>query len=166
MRAQVGDRVVAIRNGSDDGTTLYSYGRGVYAGPQTVPYWNPDAPMSDGMTFRAFSEAIITQEMSQPQSEFLMRGEPTGMDQYGNPMGDTRTFAERVDAHLHAWGSNPRIDLDAGGSAFGYFCWWCPEEQYERMLVGKTEVLVPLPDPLPHSMITRHLGEAEPTTPV
>lgn len=151
-RVKIGDRVVAIRN-SNTGT-VYLYGRGVYAGDQEVPYWNPDGPSVHGSTWRADVEKTVRAEMSEPQVEWVHRGKPMGVDLYGNPLGDSRTFEERVAAQLVAISGNPRIDLDGGGSAFGYFCWWMPEQQFDARFAGMTVELVPLPDPLPHSLLT------------
>lgn len=148
-RAQVGDRVVAIRN--SDGKTVYIYGRGVYLGRQPVPGWNPDGPSVDGSTWRTDAEEVVRAQMATPQVEWIYDGKPMGVDNWGNPMGDTRTFEQRVDAWLDSIAGNPCIELDGGGRAFGYFCWWTTEAAFETRFVGEKVVQVPLPDPLPHA---------------
>lgn len=40
---------------------------------------------------------------------------------------------------------NPRIDLDDGGTVWGYQCWWGPIEEWERTVAGRKVVDVPLP---------------------
>jgi hypothetical protein len=152
--AKIGERCVALR--SADATHIYLYGRGVYAGRKPVPYWNPDVPaLGDGQTWREAAIAQVTHEMSQPRVEFVWKGVASGCDQWGNPMDDDRTYDERVQDRIDGIGGNPRIDLDGGGSAFGYFCWWTTEADYDaRIRPGREEVLVPLPDPLPHSLLT------------
>lgn len=86
-------------------------------------------------------------------------GFPTGVDQYGAPMGDTRTFAERVADLLDQIGSNPCIQLDSGERVFGYFCWWAAEASYDTWVAGRKVVPAPVPDPLPHSMKTQPYDE-------
>ncbi len=148
MGAQVGDRVIALRSADD--TTVYVYGRGVYLGPQEMPYWDPDSPGRDGITWRAAIEEQVRYQMDEPQKEWVCDGRPMGVDNYGNPMGDTRTFEERVAARLADVAANPCIQLDNGAKVYGYFCWWGTEDQYTTAFRrGRGEQHVPVPDPLP-----------------
>jgi hypothetical protein len=151
--AQVGDRVVALRNADD--TTVFLYGRGTYLGHLPVPYWDPDVVAVDGKTWRATVEETVRFEMEQPQVEWVHQGRPTGVDQHANPMGDTRTFEQRVADRLDKMAGNPCIELDGGaGRVWGYFCWWAPEVKYEKLRAGRVEAAVPVPYPLPHSLLT------------
>jgi hypothetical protein len=40
---------------------------------------------------------------------------------------------------------NPRIDLDRGGTVWGFQCWWGPEDFVRKQLQGHELVEVPLP---------------------
>jgi len=151
-RAPIGARVFALRSADD--STVFLYGHGVYAGMQPEPHWDPDSEFLDGQTWRESTQEQVRAQMAQPQEEYIRDGQPTGMDVYGVPMGDTRTFDQRVEDTLIGIGSNPRIDLDSGGSVWGFFCWWALEDRFESVVAGRDVVVVPVPDPLPHSLKT------------
>lgn len=152
MRAQPGDRVVAIRNATD--TTMFVYGRGTYLGEVPVPGWDPDARSAvDGRTWREVVTEQVRAQMAEPQVEWVLDGRPTGVDNYGIPMGDTRTLEERVEDALKQVGGNPCIELDGGaGRVWGYFCWWGSEDKYEKTRAGRSEEIVAVPDPLPKAL--------------
>jgi hypothetical protein len=49
-----------------------------------------------------------------------------------------------IDLHEAGW-TNPRIDLDEGGTVWGAQCWWGDESAYEKTIGGRSVVIVPPP---------------------
>ncbi len=122
---EVGTRVIAVRDADDE--EVRAFGLGTYAGDHERPGWDPDAPVyAGGPTMRE------------------LVAECAG-DGPGEPTGDRGEVIERL---LTRMSLNPRIDLDGGGSVWGYQCWWGPggQEELDRWVAGRRVVLVPPPE--------------------
>jgi len=62
------------------------------------------------------------------------------------PPNGTRTMFGPVDDDYPAGLTNPRIDLDRGGTVWGCQCWWGPEETARARWKDFEFVEVPRPD--------------------
>jgi hypothetical protein len=61
------------------------------------------------------------------------------------PPNGTRSPFGFVDDDYPPDYKNPRIDLDRGGTVWGFQCWWGPEDFVRKQLQGHELVEVPLP---------------------
>jgi hypothetical protein len=122
---EVGTRVIAVRDADEE--EVRAFGLGTYAGDHVWPGWDPDLPIyKDGPTLRELTSDVEGDGPSEPA-------------------GDREERIERVLARMAL---NPRIDLDSGGSVWGFQCWWGPGGQGEldRWAAGRRVVLVPAPE--------------------
>lgn len=157
-KREVGARVFAVA--AADAATVRFYGHGTYLGLQPEPYWDPDLAAGDDRTWREAATAQVLAQMQIPQREWICDGRPSGKDQYGQPMGDTRPAAERVEDLLDQISRSPCIELDSGARVWGYFCWWASADGFDGFVADRTVEVVPVPDPLPRSLKTTAAASA------
>lgn len=62
------------------------------------------------------------------------------------PPNGTRSWLGVIEADFPSDYTNPRIDLDRGGTIWGCQCWWGSEARMREKFKGFTFVDVPLPD--------------------
>lgn len=160
-----GTRIAAVR--SADATTVYLYGRGVYAGdfPRPGPGNWPESTrqMARGIIEgeddnvderRAADDAWMVRKLS----ETVEAGKRT-QEEADRELAEYRRIRLEREAHraamsvedqvtelLEQMDLNPRLDLDGGGTVWGCECWWMPEEEFDKLLGGRTVVEVPEPD--------------------
>jgi hypothetical protein len=121
-----GARVYAIKDA--DQHEVHLFGLGTYVGDEPRPGWDPDAVV-DGRSLREIVCGVVARHM------------------VDNPFDNGGSQADRIEATLHAMSLNPRIDLDAGGTVWGFQCWWAPGDEADLLIraAGRRIVTVPLP---------------------
>jgi hypothetical protein len=162
----VGSRIAAVRNATD--TTVYLYGRGVYAGDFPRPgsgNWDEktlamarrvveDSNCEDKEALRAADDAWMVRKLA----ETVEAGKRTQAEadaelvQYRRLRleREARQAAKSVDEQVHelltGMDLNPRLDLDDGGTVWGCECWWMPEAEFDKFAGSRTVVLVSEPE--------------------
>lgn len=165
MSAQsVGSRIAAVRDTTD--TTVYLYGRGVYAGDFPRPgagNWSEEtrqmarnvigSDRGNADELRAADDAWMVRKIA----ETVAAGKRT-QEEANHELAEYRRIRAEREAHLAAMtvdeqvvelltgmDLNPRLDLDGGGTVWGCECWWMPEAEFDTFLGSRTVVIVPEP---------------------
>ncbi|MFD3516275.1 hypothetical protein [Streptomyces sp. NPDC058657] len=162
----VGTRIAAVRDATD--TTVYLYGRGVYAGDFPRPgsgNWSEEIRQSARNVIEAELRATDTEQLRASDDAWMVRtiaetvtaGKRT-QEEADRDLAEYRKVRAERDAHraatpleeqvdelLNAMDLNPRLDLDGGGVVWGYECWWMPEAKFDAMYGEHTVVEVPEP---------------------
>ena len=150
-----GARVYAVR--SADADTVQSYGTGVYAGdfprPGTVEPTEEELLKIDEIVSARDSEPIdLTHtklhyarhveegKCTQEQADVHVALHLAEMEAYR-----ARPVRDRALEIVTRMNNNPRIDLDDGGTVWGFQCWWGPEDGFEEWVAGR-EVIVVSPE--------------------
>ncbi|THA22751.1 hypothetical protein E6R18_32920 [Streptomyces sp. A1277] len=161
----VGTRIAAIRNATED--TVFLFGRGVYAGDHPRPgsgNWSPDTVAmarrvveeslaEDVDAMRAADDAFMVGRLD----EAVAAGKQTREEADQN-LADYRRLRlereaeraamsvdEQVTELLTGMDLNPRLDLDGGGTVWGFECWWMPEAKFDKQYRQHRVVMVPEP---------------------
>jgi hypothetical protein len=144
---QIGSRVIALACAEPETKTVDIYGAGIYAGEHPRP-GHEDVPVegSDGYLYWAaiiqrsddansslqWSLDMHKQKFEQgefDEAEYELRcAEARDLDELQRAV----PMSERVAQVFRAIGQNPRIDLDEGGSIWGFECWWGLEDVVTR----------------------------------
>jgi hypothetical protein len=135
MSNQVGQTVMAIRDG--DEKTLNVYGEGVYVGDRLMPGL-PEEPSEEE---RAEIEAGLRTNDAVPVLEHQgvrmveaqigsLRVPPEARDEViaGIEAERARPMEERIAFWYHSLNENPCIYLDNGDIVWGFQCWWGPKD--------------------------------------
>ncbi|MFG3710993.1 hypothetical protein [Micromonospora sp. NPDC047730] len=154
---QIGARVLAVRNTTDD--TVYAYGYGVYVGDHPRPGWtidDEDRAMAERSIRRHdatpawdpaahFNQKAADGEMTQAEADqYTAEAIQRRAEERARPM------AERIDSLLHSLSLNPKIVLDDdAGVVWGMECWWgaADDQRWARVLESRQLVTVPAPHP-------------------
>ena len=161
----VGTRIAAIRNATE--TTVFLFGRGVYAGDFPRPgsgNWSEDTV---AMVRRVVEESLNenVDELREADDAFMVRritdaveqGKQTQAEADANLAEYRRlrlereasraamTVDEQVTELLTGMDLNPRLDLDGGGTVWGCECWWMPEAEFDKRYADHVVVQVPEP---------------------
>jgi hypothetical protein len=145
----VGDRVFAVRDA--DKTEVRLYGRGVYAGDKPRP--GSSQPTDDDLARLVpviehadanpmdvtgwYDRMVETGEMTrQDADDALAAGQASAQAERAKPM------VERARALWDRLALNPCIELDNGGTVWGFQCWWGAEDQFDRWAGGRQIVEV------------------------
>lgn len=162
---EAGSRIAAVRDAND--STVFLYGRGVYAGDFPRPgsgNWAADqrriaenvvrGSLEHADETRAADDAFMVKRLA----ETVDAGTKTQQDadQALSEYREIRaareakrsamTVEEQVVELLHGMDLNPRLDLDGGGTVWGCECWWMPEEEFDSFVGSRAVEVVPLPD--------------------
>lgn len=166
MSAQpVGSRIAAVRNATD--TTIYLYGRGVYAGDFPRPgsgNWdektrdmarrviegqddNTDElrAADDAWMVRKLAETVEAGKRTQAEADRELT-EYRRLRLEREARRAAMSVEEQVVELLTQMDLNPRLDLDGGGTVWGCECWWMPEQEFDKFAGSRTVVVVPEPD--------------------
>lgn len=161
----VGSRIAAIRNA--DKTTIYLFGRGVYAGDFPRPgsgAWSArqyeiarsvvSSSDEEGVKqLRAADDAFMVRKLNECVDEGRKTREEAdqSLAEYRRIRAEreakraSMSVDEQVVELLTEMDQNPRLDLDGGGTVWGCECWWMPEEQFDNSIGGRRVVIVPEP---------------------
>ncbi|WP_093803957.1 hypothetical protein [Streptomyces sp. Wb2n-11] len=159
-----GTRIAAVRNADD--TTVYLYGRGVYAGDFPRPgsgNWpestrqmarnviegeddNVDElrAADDAWMVRKLAETVEAGKRTQEEADREL-AEYRRIRLEREARRAAMSVEDQVVELLTNMDLNPRLDLDGGGTVWGCECWWMPEEEFDKFLGGRTVVEVPEP---------------------
>lgn len=137
-----GDRVIALACVDPDTMTVDAYGAGVYAGLRLRP-GHESVPTEGSQDYeywadviRRNDEANSSIQWSLDMHKYLFEQGEYDRDEYDQRCTEARRIdlaerlrpmPERVARVFEGIGMNPRIDLDEGGSVWGFECWWGPE---------------------------------------
>lgn len=139
---EVGDRVVALACVDPVDMTVDLYGAGVYAGEHPRPGYE-DVPVEGSEEYLYWASVVersdkddvsiewsldvhkrLFDDGKYDQVEYELRcAEARELDDIER----ARPMSDRVASVFEDIGKNPRIDLDDGGSIWGFECWWGPE---------------------------------------
>lgn len=160
-----GTRVAAIRNTTE--TTVFLFGRGVYAGDFPRPgsgNWSQETldmarrVVEDSLNenvdgLREADDAFMVRRIA----ESVEQGKQTREEADQNLAEYRRLRAEReakraamtvdeqVTELLEGMDLNPRLDLDGGGTVWGCECWWMPEAEFDKRYAKHSVVMVAEP---------------------
>jgi hypothetical protein len=162
----VGSRIAAVRNATD--TTVYLYGRGVYAGDFPRPgsgNWDEktiamarrvveDDNREDTEALRAADDAWMVRKLAETVEQGKRTQEEADheLTEYRRIRAEREasraamTVEEEVVELLTGMDLNPRLDLDGGGTVWGCECWWMPEAEFDKFAGSRTIVLVSEPE--------------------
>ena len=159
-----GTRIAAVRDANE--TTVFLYGRGVYAGDFPRPGSGNWPEETRQMARRAIEgrdhhvdevRAADDAWMVRKLADAVEAGKRTQAEADHDLVEYRRIRAERearraatpvdeqVTELLQQMDLNPRLDLDGGGTVWGCECWWMPEEKFLEFVGAKTVVYVPEP---------------------
>lgn len=162
---EAGTRIAAVRDAND--TTVFLYGRGVYAGDFPRPgsgNWTADQRriaedvVRDSLEHADETRAADDAFMVKRLAETVTAGTQTQQeaDQALSEYREIRAareakwsatpVEEQVVELLQGMDLNPRLDLDGGGTVWGCECWWMPEEKFDEFVGARTVEVVPEPD--------------------
>ena len=157
----VGTRVFAVQSAGED--EVRSYGPGVYAGDFPRPgTTEPDEaeiaevieiieenererPIEDALEHyrQHYASHVESGEVTQAEADEYIEKHRQSMLEYR-----ARPARERALEIMESMANNPRIDLDQGGSVWGFQCWWGPEAQFDDWVAGREIVIVSPDDPV------------------
>lgn len=143
MITERGTRVIAVACADPETMIVDIYGAGVYAGEFPRPGYE-DVPREGSPEHEYWVDVIRSsderrsslqwslgihkhrlEEGEYDQAEYELRcAEAQEVDQAER----MRPMADRVASVFEGIGKNPRIDLDEGGSVWGFECWWAHED--------------------------------------
>lgn len=162
----VGIRVFAVRNADQE--NVYIFGHGTYAGDHQIPGTTKCESFEQlGLTDEQFAGHVkfftdLNEQYPWPSWEEWSENNVDYRRKHDCMSDeDIRAFydeasAEKalpieeqtkiglLDSYNHA-NLNPRIDLDNGGTVWGYQCWWGPESKFDGWVKGRNVVEVPVP---------------------
>lgn len=148
--ADKGDRIVAVCEANE--TTVFIYGRGVYAGDFPRPgsgNWsesqrataeallrkNDEDPVPLRWLAKYWAAKVAAGEKTQEEAdEIVTKAAERREADKARPMED------RVAGLLTTLDLNPRLDLDNGRTVWGFQCWWGHETGFEKW-VGAREIV-------------------------
>ncbi|MFE9491461.1 hypothetical protein ACFYNF_34330 [Streptomyces sp. NPDC006641] len=160
-----GTRIAAIRNATE--TTVFLFGRGVYAGDFPRPgagNWSDDTVRMarrvveeslnenvDGL--REVDDAFMVRRIAESVEQGKQTREEAdqGLAEYRRLRAEREakraamTVDEQVTELLTGMDLNPRLDLDGGGTVWGCECWWMPEAEFDKRYSRHAVVMVPEP---------------------
>jgi hypothetical protein len=154
---EVGSRVFAVRN--TDEKNIYVYGEGVYAGdlPRPGSFYPESVDDIDPMLIE-LAEKSRTAGEADGRFQSLHLAEIELMRKNGKSEDEITAYRETYEARAarplreqaeeialavaQTMCLNPRIDLDNGGTVWGYECWWGPKEKFQSLLDTRTVVEV------------------------
>jgi hypothetical protein len=150
---EIGTRVWAVRDATDD--VVNAYGFGTYAGDHLMPGW--DHPDTLAICERAirrhdaeppwsprafYDKRVADGKMTRDEADAaIARGESADMAERARPLAD------RVLDTARGLGMNPRIDLDSGGWVWGAECWWGEADDDTPVTWAKGRRIVAVPAP-------------------
>jgi hypothetical protein len=163
---KVGLRVFAVRNSDQD--NVYIFGHGTYSGDHQIPGTKKFETFEElGLTDEQIAHHLkfhteMVENMPWPSWEDWSAQNAAYLREHdGMSDEEIRAFYDEVAAEralpveeqmkiamidvYNGMNLNPRIDLDNGGTVWGFQCWWGPESKFDEMVKGRTVVEVPLP---------------------
>ena len=152
---EVGTRVWAVRDATDE--QVNTYGFGTYVGDRLMDGWDHPSTLAiceralrkhDGqpplLNIHAYvANRVAAGEMTQEEADATVaRAEAYDAAEKAKP------FAQRVLESARSLGMNPHIELDAGGWVWGAECWWgeAGDDTPASWAKGRRIVTVPPPE--------------------
>ena len=162
---EVGTRVVAVRN--TDQENVYVFGHGVYAGDHQIPGTKKfetfeelglsEEQIAHHLKFQTEMDESMPwpswEDWSAQNAEYLRTHDNMTDEEirayYDEVAAErARPVEERMKIALvdvyNGMNLNPRIDLDNGGTVWGFQCWWGPEAKFDDWVKGRNVVEVPV----------------------
>lgn len=161
---QPGTRIAAVRNANE--TTVFLYGRGVYAGDFPRPgsgNWPEETRQmarsviegqddnadelraaDDAWMVRKLAETVEAGKRTQAEADHEL-AEYRRIRAEREARRAAMTVEEQVVKLLQEMDLNPRLDLDGGGTVWGCECWWMPEGKLAELVGDRAVEYVPEP---------------------
>jgi len=150
-----GTRVIALACADPETMTIDVYGAGVYAGEFPRPGYT-GVPAEGSDEYEYWAAIIIRNDLARGPLQRSLDEHKRRLDageydqaEYERCCAEAEELdlaakqtpmATRVASIYEAMASNPRIDLDDGGSVWGFECWWAREDVVREKYKGWTWV--------------------------
>lgn len=132
---QIGDRVGAVRNATND--EVFFYGWGVYQGDQVPPFGPLGMPLEE---FNKIQRESVINHFKNPY-EFKMVNDLLEIVYLPKPEREPTEEEISVLMEKHTF-KNPKILLESGEVVWGMECWWGSESKVKQMLENKKVTIV------------------------
>jgi hypothetical protein len=153
MITEPGTRVIALACADPETMAIDVYGAGVYAGEFPRPGYE-GVPAEGSEEYEYWAAVIRRNDLARTSVQWSLDEHKRRLDdgecdqaEYEQRCIEVQEvdrlireipMAERVADVYEAIASNPRIDLDEGGSVWGFECWWAREDVVREKYAGWT----------------------------
>lgn len=148
---EIGERVLALACADPVARTVDVYGAGVYAGSFPRPGYE-DVPVEGSQLYEEWAAVIRSTDNKNTSITWSLNEHKRLFDEGAYTLEEyehrceearridmaerLRPMSDRVASVFGGLGMNPRIDLDEGGSVWGFECWWGPEAVVQAKYEG------------------------------